>query len=214
MPEFVKFHYSLVRVSEGFGTIISKIEDFLNKYPLIKDALIAIGTILFVYFHPILALFTAIYLIFDDIMTYMQGGDSMIGLIVDAMKNLQKNGFFSDDVPLWIQVLARAADKLDRAFTAWKTYQENKNLKNKLKIQTLKEPTQEEWVKMMEKFGQEDLQNMFSPNYLEPYIRPFGAEYNTSNDNRQIKQDIVINSNESVRAINYELAHAQFALDN
>lgn len=94
MPTFVKLAESLARVVEG----ISKAVDWYKKFwdgmsdgqkALVKisAALAALGLVLIGFLsHPAIAAFTAaliaIYLIIDDIMVYLEGGESVLGDIL------------------------------------------------------------------------------------------------------------------------------------
>lgn len=115
LPYLVKLTTSLANISE-----------FLMKSKVAAAALaVVITTALmpaflklfkFLLMNPyvaaLTALFGAIYLILDDIAGYSQGKDSLWGHLVNTMEDFRKNGFFSDDVPIWIQVLAKITDDL------------------------------------------------------------------------------------------------------
>ena len=112
---FIPFSKIIASIPQIFSAIIAKM-------PVIKSFLMRIGITLARYLAPL----TAIYLIVDDIMGYFEGKNSGIGYIINAMKDFQKNGFFSDDIPKWLQILAETADKLYYVFTGkWKEDAEN-----------------------------------------------------------------------------------------
>lgn len=101
----------------------------LNKsFKLVQKSILAFKAILLSLKSPLTWLLTGLFLIFDDIATYLAGGESYFGDIMQAIKDFQKNGFFSDDVPKWIQLLAMAADKLYQIYGAAKGIKEIKNL--------------------------------------------------------------------------------------
>lgn len=85
MPYFVKFIESLARVTEFFEKVVSAIDSFLARIPLLKGAIVGLGAVIFAYFHPIIAIFTALYLLIDDFMTFLEGGDSVIGHILNVI---------------------------------------------------------------------------------------------------------------------------------
>lgn len=91
MPYFTRFIESLARVTEFLtttkaGTILLAAAITGTLIP----ALIKLFTILAT--HPVVATIMAIagalYLLIDDIMTYMQGGDSIIGLVINFLEDL------------------------------------------------------------------------------------------------------------------------------
>lgn len=85
MPYFVKFIESLARVTEFFEKVVSAIDSFLARIPLLKGAIVGLGAVILAYFHPIIAIFTALYLLIDDFMTFLEGGDSVIGHILNVI---------------------------------------------------------------------------------------------------------------------------------
>ena len=125
LPIFVQFMHSLYGVSKVLKDIVKAIE----KIPALKNTLIGIGAAIMIWFHPILALFSALYLIIDDVAHYINGGGSMIGVFMKALEEFHEKGFFSDNVPQWIQVLAEAADKLLKWWEGQKEQAADKLLK-------------------------------------------------------------------------------------
>lgn len=103
------------------------LQNIVKFFPAIKGFLLRVGALLWRTFLPL----TALYLLFDDIFTYLEGGDSVTGDVIKAMKEFQEKGFFSDNVPKWIQLLATAADKLYYVYTKqWeKNAKDNKEMK-------------------------------------------------------------------------------------
>lgn len=98
---------SITLASKGLPLIFKGITKAVKALGAALTALMA---------HPIILTLTAIVgaiaLIADDINHYMNGGGSVIGVIAKALEEFQETGIFSDNIPMWIQVLARAADKL------------------------------------------------------------------------------------------------------
>lgn len=86
MPAFTKFMNSLVRITEVVKTAVKFVSDFISKYPQLQSALIGVAMafgVIFAAAHPLMALFTALYLIIDDIAGYFQGKNSGIGYIIN-----------------------------------------------------------------------------------------------------------------------------------
>ena len=121
LPHFIAFMNSLVSVATILKDIGKTTDQLLQKFPLLKTAIKTLGVVLLAVFHPFYALFGALYLILDDVSHYMNGGGSVIGVIAKAMQDFREKGFFSDDVPKWIQLLATAADKL---YEIWQSHQQ------------------------------------------------------------------------------------------
>lgn len=124
LPYWVKFVKFIANAAEGLKYIAE------NLTPLEKNILKVVaavgllrGAIIALTAHPIIAglslLIGALMLLADDFRAYMTGGGSIIGVIMKAMQDFQKNGFFSDNVPKWIQLLATAADKLYKVYEKW-----------------------------------------------------------------------------------------------
>lgn len=110
LPPLVQFMHSIARISIALKDIVKSIE----RITVLKNVLIAIGAGLLIWFHPLIALFGALYLIIDDIVGYMQGKKSLFGVVLAAINEFKENGFLGDEVPEWIRLLAEAADKLTK----------------------------------------------------------------------------------------------------
>lgn len=71
------------RLAAHWGTIAELIEEHKGVWESLKWALLAIGIRLF----PVVSLFSALALAVDDFLTYLRGGDSVIGNFVDSLAN-------------------------------------------------------------------------------------------------------------------------------
>ncbi|MCD1264547.1 hypothetical protein GR158_12365 [Shinella sp. AETb1-6] len=71
------------RLAAHWGTIAELIEEHKGVWESLKWALLAIGIRLF----PVVSLFSALALAVDDFLTYLRGGDSVIGDFVDSLAN-------------------------------------------------------------------------------------------------------------------------------
>lgn len=124
MPKIVRFTKFITSAAEGVGRYVkwlTKSETPIAKMTrgLLKlhAAILLVGAaLLAITAHPIIAAITgiigAIMLLADDVNHYFNGGGSVIGVIMKAMHDFEKTGIFGDNVPAWIQMLAKAADKL------------------------------------------------------------------------------------------------------
>lgn len=67
--------------------------------------------------HPIIAGLTllagALYLIADDISHYMNGGGSLIGVIINGLKDLDIDGILGAEMPEWLKALVKVIDFLN-----------------------------------------------------------------------------------------------------
>ena len=228
MPYFVKLAASFARVAEGLMRIVKGIDEFLKRVPVLREAIIMLGAVLLAAFHPFIALFSAIYLIIDDVMAYMNGGGSIIGVIQKAFEDFEETGFFSENVPEWVKMLVEAADKWLKV-TTW--YEEGRE-RNRQKRQEEREaraakreekaeanatvkdlnvlknnvnPDQvRQLIKGMDIFS-------FNPLRMSP-IAPLlqGRNKNiTNNDNKQVTMHNTIYTTETGETVKNDLAYAQ-----
>jgi len=100
------------RLAAHWGTIAELIEEHKAVWESLKWALLAIGVRLF----PIVSLFSALALAVDDFLTYLRGGDSVIGRFADALAGLL--GADPDAVASGITAIALAAGGLVAAASA------------------------------------------------------------------------------------------------
>lgn len=127
MPFFVKMAQSVARVAEGLarfcnwlGKGIKLITDLkigcVRLGSIIKTvlipALIALSAAFFPVQTAILAVLSSWYLLIDDFMTFKQGGDSVIGLILNAFDEVSDALNFS--TPQWIKDLVRIIENIDK----------------------------------------------------------------------------------------------------
>lgn len=88
MPAFTKFMTSLAGSVERLAKMVNYVTDFIKKSPQLQQALMGIALALGIIFaaaNPLIAIFTALYLIIDDIAAYFNGGGSLLGVF---LKNL------------------------------------------------------------------------------------------------------------------------------
>lgn len=138
MPKIVRFTKFIASAAEGLGRCVKwliKADTPLAKLTrgtlaLLSAILLVKGALMAITAHPIIAALTgiigAIMLIADDVNHYFNGGGSVIGVIMKAMHDFEKTGIFSDNIPVWIQMLATAAHELYEVYTK---YIGNKKLK-------------------------------------------------------------------------------------
>jgi phage tail tape-measure protein len=72
------------RLAAHWGTIAELIEEHKGVWESLKWALLAIGVRLF----PVVSLFSALALAVDDFLTYLRGGDSVIGDFVNSLSTM------------------------------------------------------------------------------------------------------------------------------
>lgn len=122
MPYWVKFVQSLARVTEGFTRVVNwtiKAVKYIGSLQIgavklsqiittvLIPALLALGLI----FKPLETLFIGLYLIIDDFVGFLQGKDSVIGLLFNFLDEL--NDKINFDTPKWIQDLLAALQNID-----------------------------------------------------------------------------------------------------
>lgn len=214
MPHFVKLIKLFVSVAEGIKTIVGIVVKAINSLPTLAKNILTVAAALGVLktalmLNPLVAklsmLFGAIALIVDDINHYMNGGGSVIGVIAKTLEDFQENGFFSDDVPLWIQMLVRGADTLLKAYNAWKERQEYLDWKKIKDNDILKPLTHEEIEKLQAKFGRDYIDKTLS----NPYIPGSTGVTNNVTNAPQLTMNNTINTTQAGQIIGNELAYAQ-----
>lgn len=136
MPAWIKLVESFARVTEGLAKFIN----WLNKAEtlgakvtkILLGVAAAIGVVTAAIWaltaHPIIATITAIiglfYVLIDDVVAYMNGGGSFIGVFMKALEDFRKTGFFDDKVPEWLQFFVKAVDKV---YEMWESFQQGSN---------------------------------------------------------------------------------------
>lgn len=102
MPLWTKLVGAVSRIATGFLKIVDAITSFLNKVPALKNAIIAIGAVFMAYFQPVWALCSALFLLIDDIMTFVQGGRSGIGYLLYFIDEISQK-INSIMMPEWLE---------------------------------------------------------------------------------------------------------------
>lgn len=76
---------------ERWGTAIKdSIDFFLDHLDEVKLGIIALGTVFMAALGPVYLVLEGIFLLFDDILTYMQGGDSLLGPVWERLFHLNE----------------------------------------------------------------------------------------------------------------------------
>lgn len=102
MPLWIKLIGAVGRIATGFIKIADAVTAFLNKVPALKNAIVAIGLAFMAYFHPVWALCSALFLLIDDIMTFVQGGRSGIGYLLYFIDEISQK-INSIMMPEWLE---------------------------------------------------------------------------------------------------------------
>lgn len=180
MPYMVRFAESLARVTEFLTT--TKVGTVLLAGAItgsLIPALLKLFTLLMA--HPIIAAITAVigglYLLIDDIMTYMQGGDSVLGHLLN----------FFNDISDQLRKISRLTGSplLEQLITLFGLF------------------------KAKGVFG--DNLAMDAGNFVSPEARTANNNVTNNTDNRQVNQNIAINTNQPAVDIQNELYYANYA---
>lgn len=150
MPKIVRFTKFITSAAEGVGRYVkwlTKAETPIAKMTrgLLKlhAAILLVGAaLLAITAHPIIAAITgiigAIMLLADDINTYLTGGDSLIGAIINGFNEIQDS--FDMNAPEWVKTLVKAGEIINNIMTLkfvpeWiqKLYDASVNLYNSYK---------------------------------------------------------------------------------
>ncbi len=220
LPAWVKFVQSLARVTEGLAKAVKWIKDGKTATAATTKTILAcaaaIGILKVALWaltaHPVIAgitaLIGALYLLVDDIVAYNTGKDSLIGTMINGLKDLDLKGFLDFPVPKWLEKLI----KVINFFT------KDRTKKHKIieEIDPDEKPTKYSngntgsWGdNTSDKIG-------YNPNmFLSP-----GVQQNvTNNDNRTanantsnvLNQNIQIYTEQPAQAIGNELTFANYA---
>lgn len=117
MPALVRLTKFVASAVEGISKLVNLF--IKSDHPLVKLgrglwkiqlALAAIGlTLMAITAHPIIAAITAIVgaimLLADDINMYLTGGDSVIGTLINGLKDIDIKGFIDFPVPKWLEYI-------------------------------------------------------------------------------------------------------------
>lgn len=94
LPPFIKFIQQVEQMTEVWARLVNNIIKFVQASKGAQFALKGIGLALaavLIYLNPIIAAFTALYLIIEDIAVFFMGGKSITGLMVAGLKKLGKD---------------------------------------------------------------------------------------------------------------------------
>lgn len=199
-----------------FFTSISKaVSALITKIPILGRVFAAMGGV----FARVLAPLTALYLLLDDIAVFAQGGDSLIGRVFDWLENsggdiskafgqMFGGDFFGGLGELFnsiyniLQDINTVLNRILEIITGVNPYKKGE----KWGAQAA------EWIKG--KTGWQGLNATPAPNFITPAMQR-NLSYNTSNttntDNRQINQNIQIQTSQPAVDIQNELTFARFA---
>lgn len=124
MPAWTQFMASLTRVAEGVAKFVKWLAAAETTGAKVTKIILGIATavgvlrtaLMLLNLNPIIAglslLAGALYLIADDIMAYMNGGGSIIGVIAKGLQDLDLKGFIDFPVPKWLEYLIQVIDWL------------------------------------------------------------------------------------------------------
>lgn len=117
MPAWTQFMASLARVTEGVAKFVKWVATAETTGAKVTKIILGVATavgvlrtaLMLLNLNPIIAglslLAGALYLIADDIMAYMNGGGSIIGVIAKGLQDLDLKGFIDFPVPKWLEYL-------------------------------------------------------------------------------------------------------------
>lgn len=168
--------------------------------------------------HPIIAgitlLIGALILIVDDIMTYFQGGESVIGLILGFLDELE-NKINSSESPQWLKDLLALAANADKLTKLGDTISKIKNgeevkvssydiLKN---LSMLINPT----GMYLTNWTRDGIEKMFFTPQMQQNIRNNNSNTVTNNDNK-VSMTNYIQTSQTAFDIQQQLNYARFAM--
>ena len=117
MPHFVRLTKNLAFLVDIFLRGAKFIDDWNKKLhdtnTIIGKIITAISNIKAIFpnvFYP----FKWFYVLFDDLEHYMNGGRSVLGVIVGQLSKLKQGLSLDDNIPAWLKMLVYAVDKLDK----------------------------------------------------------------------------------------------------
>lgn len=234
MPAWTRFMASLARVTEGLEKMVQYVSDIISKSPALQNALKGIAAamaIILAITQPLWAAFVALYLVIDDVVGYFQGKKSVLGGFLYYLDDLQNQINNSIETPQWIKdllALIGSVDKLD------KLNETIANIKNggssKVNLLDVGENITEarnikaqalflrNIGKALGKLAKQDMV-MTSPDLSSMFVTPSmqrNLSYNTSNtsntDNRQINQNISIQTSQPAADIQKQFTFARNAM--
>lgn len=121
MPHFVRLTKNLTFITECWVRSGKAIADWwkqLNKANSVIGKSIqfvkALGSVIMAITAPFVWIFKELYEWVDDFEHYMNGGRSVIGLIMGQLSKLKQGLSLDGNIPAWIRMFVYAVDKLDR----------------------------------------------------------------------------------------------------
>jgi hypothetical protein len=239
MPVWVRFMQSIERVTRFFvrlGQLIGKVVKYVADLRIgtvklstaVSTVLIPALVALALYFKPIETVLMAIYLIIDDIMTFVDGGDSVIGHILNAITEIEQRINF--DSPKWVKdllLIMQNIDVLASPFENFRNMKENPQVSaGKLAQNVVKSPLAWAINPMLMPAGLYMRQKEFGEKHLLPLFNKgsqtainfgnsarslFGMQnVNNENKTQSINMDVDIFTNTPMNALSEEIARAQF----
>lgn len=193
------------------------------------------GVLLLLTAHPIIAGLTllagALYLIADDISHYMNGGGSLIGVIMNGLKDLDLKGFIDFPVPKWLEYLIEVihfyqSGGFNNGISKEDLHKDIINEGDAFAATSIDtaDPRKRAAIKRIEQvekiknnpFLNFDAKNDAIIKLLTTPQMERNLSYNTNNtsntDNRQINQTISIQSNQPAFDIQNQLSFARNAI--
>ena len=206
MPVVVNIGKGIARVTEFLSKLVgwvwrsnSSFATFFRWIVAIRLALLALSA------SPLMKALTALFLLIDDYMVYKQGGDSVIGLIMQEVDNIRNGLDF--DTPKWIKALAHIVDNVDKLIHWAELMQQGENIDKNRGVNNLKpiedvlksvegkklSPRQQEAIKHLQKLQkienswntQGDIESAAKPNYILNHLLSPTTKYITSNTNKK-----------------------------
>lgn len=171
MPLFIGLSRHLLRITTLWATFVSKIAEAVQNTLALRQAFVALAAVIIVLtaaMHPMLALFTAIYLIIEDLAAYFLGWKSVTGIVIE---NIGKLGDAVKNARL--ENLNKIFEGFDeKGFIGkWKAFAEG--------LSTITWP---EWFKTFLTNPMVLMMNLNKVSELEP--SPINTNNQTMNDNR------------------------------
>lgn len=236
MPAWVKFMASIARVAEGLAKVTKWVTSADSEGAKFTKTLLgiasAIGVIKLALWaltaHPIIAgitaLIGALYLLADDVMGYFQGKDSLIGTIINGLEDLDIKGYIDFPVPKWLEYMIKVID-----FFNGKTKPPEEQITKyaeqlnglppelaALKQMDIFDPSRPSLLTTLKYLGQNADKKIVpvlsTPNtsLLTPAIQRNYENHTSTADNRQINQNIQIQTSQPVSDIQNQLTNARY----
>lgn len=214
---FAKMIRWTIKATVVIGALVAGILGIATALKVVRTALMLLTA------HPIVAALTAllgaIMLIADDIMHYMNGGGSLIGVIAKGLEDLDIKGFLDFPVPKWLEMLIEAIDffRGGGKFAREAFVEENvqKIDPNAVKIKTKNGVTYAdvppEFLNMVKEVNTNN-STVNKTSFITPttnsMINNNNATYDNSKRTNTVNQNIAINTNQPVDSIKQQLQYA------